>query len=263
MIRIYTKPKGQIPDYNEPVILHDTNPSLEMFCNRIHRVSKAVLSQECSSPPCRMSAYRAARFVFFSIFTLVCDTVLARLNTNIFYLKRSVEGEKMRVVAGVHLCRTVSLYGVDLWGKLCLRPVRVRNLCGSDCRTRRSQEPLQSQVPAWAAARRGMPPRDVQEGSRFFPICLKTRPFPPPNQPFRRDRKCAHNPAVAPGYIAPPQVRVGVGVEREAPADEDGQGPPPQRRGRGADCQEGLGQPFFFAGARPGLVWQDLARAAQ
>lgn len=38
MIRIYTKPKGQIPDYNEPVILHDTNPSLEMFCNRIHKV---------------------------------------------------------------------------------------------------------------------------------------------------------------------------------------------------------------------------------
>ncbi|CAM9509924.1 unnamed protein product [Scytosiphon promiscuus] len=37
MIRIYTKPKGQIPDYNEPVILHDTNPSLEMFCNRIHK----------------------------------------------------------------------------------------------------------------------------------------------------------------------------------------------------------------------------------
>lgn len=39
MIRIYTKPKGQIPDYNEPVILHDTNPSLEQFCNRIHKVS--------------------------------------------------------------------------------------------------------------------------------------------------------------------------------------------------------------------------------
>ncbi|CAN0523265.1 unnamed protein product, partial [Ectocarpus sp. 8 AP-2014] len=39
MIRIYTKPKGQIPDYNEPVILHDTNPSLEMFCNRIHKVT--------------------------------------------------------------------------------------------------------------------------------------------------------------------------------------------------------------------------------
>ncbi|CAN0043871.1 unnamed protein product [Ascophyllum nodosum] len=37
MIRIYTKPKGQIPDYNEPVILHDTNPSLEQFCNRIHK----------------------------------------------------------------------------------------------------------------------------------------------------------------------------------------------------------------------------------
>lgn len=37
MIRIYTKPKGQIPDYGEPVVLHDKNPSMETFCNRIHR----------------------------------------------------------------------------------------------------------------------------------------------------------------------------------------------------------------------------------
>ncbi|CAM9810427.1 unnamed protein product, partial [Heterosigma akashiwo] len=34
MIRIYTKPKGQIPDYNDPVILHQNNPSIEQFCNR-------------------------------------------------------------------------------------------------------------------------------------------------------------------------------------------------------------------------------------
>jgi ribosome-interacting GTPase 1 len=38
MMRIYTKPKGQIPDYDEPVILHsEGNPSVEEFCNRIHR----------------------------------------------------------------------------------------------------------------------------------------------------------------------------------------------------------------------------------
>jgi hypothetical protein len=37
MLRIYTKPKGQIPDYDEPVILHAENPSIEEFCNRIHR----------------------------------------------------------------------------------------------------------------------------------------------------------------------------------------------------------------------------------
>lgn len=47
MIRIYTKPKGQIPDYNEPVILHDTNPSLEQFCNRIHKVS--LVSSPCTA----------------------------------------------------------------------------------------------------------------------------------------------------------------------------------------------------------------------
>mmetsp|Transcript_18595 Transcript_18595/g.27459 ORF Transcript_18595/g.27459 Transcript_18595/m.27459 type:complete len:374 (-) Transcript_18595:43-1164(-) len=37
MIRIYTKPKGQIPDCNAPIILHNTQPTVEQFCNRIHR----------------------------------------------------------------------------------------------------------------------------------------------------------------------------------------------------------------------------------
>lgn len=37
MIRIYTKPQGQIPDYEEPVILHSTNPTVEEFCNRLHK----------------------------------------------------------------------------------------------------------------------------------------------------------------------------------------------------------------------------------
>ena len=37
MLRIYTKPKGQIPDYEEPVILHAENPTIEEFCNRLHR----------------------------------------------------------------------------------------------------------------------------------------------------------------------------------------------------------------------------------
>jgi len=38
MLRIYTKPKGQIPDYEEPVILHsEGNPTIEQFCNRLHK----------------------------------------------------------------------------------------------------------------------------------------------------------------------------------------------------------------------------------
>ena len=37
MVRIYTKPKGQIPDFAEPVILHNLTPSVEDFCNRIHK----------------------------------------------------------------------------------------------------------------------------------------------------------------------------------------------------------------------------------
>jgi uncharacterized protein len=37
MLRIYTKPKGQLPDYDEPVILHAENPTIEEFCNRLHK----------------------------------------------------------------------------------------------------------------------------------------------------------------------------------------------------------------------------------
>ncbi|EEC43140.1 predicted protein [Phaeodactylum tricornutum CCAP 1055/1] len=37
MLRVYTKPKGQIPDYDEPVILHAENPTIEEFCNRLHK----------------------------------------------------------------------------------------------------------------------------------------------------------------------------------------------------------------------------------
>lgn len=38
LCRIYTKPKGQIPDYGEPVLLKTTLPTtVESFCNRIHR----------------------------------------------------------------------------------------------------------------------------------------------------------------------------------------------------------------------------------
>ena len=37
LIRIYTKPKGQEPDYEEPVILSRTKSQISDFCNRIHR----------------------------------------------------------------------------------------------------------------------------------------------------------------------------------------------------------------------------------
>lgn len=42
MMRVYTKPKGQIPDYEEPVILRAANPTIEEFCNRLH---KSIMSQ--------------------------------------------------------------------------------------------------------------------------------------------------------------------------------------------------------------------------
>lgn len=37
MLRIYTKPKGAIPDYTSPIILHANGPTVEQFCNRIHK----------------------------------------------------------------------------------------------------------------------------------------------------------------------------------------------------------------------------------
>ncbi|XP_013772625.1 GTP-binding protein 128up-like [Limulus polyphemus] len=37
LIRIYTKPKGQLPDYESPVILSQERRSVEDFCNKLHR----------------------------------------------------------------------------------------------------------------------------------------------------------------------------------------------------------------------------------
>jgi len=37
LVRIYTKPKGQLPDYEAPVVLQTDKCSIEDFCNKIHR----------------------------------------------------------------------------------------------------------------------------------------------------------------------------------------------------------------------------------
>ncbi|PNF42908.1 hypothetical protein B7P43_G12322 [Cryptotermes secundus] len=37
LVRIYTKPKGQLPDYESPVVLHSERLSVEDFCNKLHR----------------------------------------------------------------------------------------------------------------------------------------------------------------------------------------------------------------------------------
>lgn len=38
LMRAYTKPRGQIPDYGEPVILKtDIQPTVESFCDKLHR----------------------------------------------------------------------------------------------------------------------------------------------------------------------------------------------------------------------------------
>lgn len=33
----YTKPKGQLPDYNAPVVLNTERRTVEDFCNKLHR----------------------------------------------------------------------------------------------------------------------------------------------------------------------------------------------------------------------------------
>merc|ERR1711962_1116338 len=37
LVRVYTKPKGQLPDYSSPVVLNSSRCSVEDFCNKIHR----------------------------------------------------------------------------------------------------------------------------------------------------------------------------------------------------------------------------------
>lgn len=42
LIRVYTKPKGKLPDYEDPVVLSKARSSVEDFCNKIH---KSIIKQ--------------------------------------------------------------------------------------------------------------------------------------------------------------------------------------------------------------------------
>lgn len=37
LVRVYTKPKGQGPDYEQPIVLRQGHCSVENFCNAIHK----------------------------------------------------------------------------------------------------------------------------------------------------------------------------------------------------------------------------------
>lgn len=37
MVRVYTKPKGKLPDFSEPVVMHRQRCTVEDFCNKIHK----------------------------------------------------------------------------------------------------------------------------------------------------------------------------------------------------------------------------------
>jgi ribosome-interacting GTPase 1 len=36
-VRVYTKPKGKMPDYTDPVVMHAGRTTVEDFCNKIHK----------------------------------------------------------------------------------------------------------------------------------------------------------------------------------------------------------------------------------
>ena len=48
--RIFSQPKGQIPDYGAPVVLHDQTPSVEDLCNKLHKqvaITQYMLRYAC------------------------------------------------------------------------------------------------------------------------------------------------------------------------------------------------------------------------
>ena len=42
LVRIYTKPKGRLPDYEQPVVMTNEKCTVEDFCNSIH---KSIMDQ--------------------------------------------------------------------------------------------------------------------------------------------------------------------------------------------------------------------------
>lgn len=51
LVRVYTKPKGRLPDFNEPVVLHRGKSSCEDFCNKIHKVRPHAPMGTCVKVP--------------------------------------------------------------------------------------------------------------------------------------------------------------------------------------------------------------------
>ena len=37
LLHSYTKPKGQLPDYESPVVLHGGHQTVEDLCNQLHK----------------------------------------------------------------------------------------------------------------------------------------------------------------------------------------------------------------------------------
>ena len=59
MTRVYTKPKGQMPDYSAPVIIRGNDiPTIERFCRKIHRQMKDDFRRAPRASPVAASRLR-------------------------------------------------------------------------------------------------------------------------------------------------------------------------------------------------------------
>ncbi|CRK47472.1 hypothetical protein BN1723_007569 [Verticillium longisporum] len=60
LVRVYTKPKGRMPDYSQPVVLRSNRCTVEDFCNAIHRTiveqfkNAIVYGKSCKHQPQRV-----------------------------------------------------------------------------------------------------------------------------------------------------------------------------------------------------------------
>ncbi|EEY22661.1 GTP-binding protein RBG1 [Verticillium alfalfae VaMs.102] len=60
LVRVYTKPKGRMPDYSQPVVLRSNRCTVEDFCNAIHRSiveqfkNAIVYGKSCKHQPQRV-----------------------------------------------------------------------------------------------------------------------------------------------------------------------------------------------------------------
>ena len=81
----FIQPKGQIPDYGAPVVLHAANPSIEMFCDRIHKQLLAQFKYAWVwGSSVRHQPQKVCAFIQFSVIVYLFKLLLINMETCIF-----------------------------------------------------------------------------------------------------------------------------------------------------------------------------------